>query len=61
MKSSKQHPLAGTVEVDEMVVGQQEEQVVGRANKKKKLVMVGIEKKGKGISQDVCKGHHRWE
>ena len=51
MKSSKQHPLAGTVEVDEMVVGQQEEQVVGRANKKKKLVMVGIEKKGKGISR----------
>jgi hypothetical protein len=51
MKSSKQYPLIGSVEIDEMVVGQQEENVVGRANKKKKLVIVGIEKKGKGISR----------
>jgi hypothetical protein len=51
MKSSKQYPLTGSVEIDEMVVGQQEENVVGRANKKKKLVIVGIEKKGKGISR----------
>lgn len=55
MKSSKQYPLKGTVEVDEMVVGQQEEDVVGRANKKKKLVIVGIEKKGKGISRMYAK------
>lgn len=55
MKSSKQYPLKGTVEVDEMVVGQQEEGVVGRANKKKKLVIVGIEKKGKGISRMYAK------
>ena len=30
MKSSKQYPLTGSVEIDEMVVGQQEENVVGR-------------------------------
>ena len=42
MKSSKQFPLKGIVEVDEMVVGQQEEEVVGRANKKKKLVPQGV-------------------
>jgi hypothetical protein len=51
MKSSKQYPLTGSVEIDEMVVVQQEENVIGRANKKKKLVIVGIEKKGKGISR----------
>jgi len=55
MKSSKQYPLKGTVEVDEMVVGQQEEDVVGRANKKKKLVIVGIEKQGKGVSRMYAK------
>ena len=55
MKSSKQYPLKGIVEVDEMVIGQQEEEVVGRANKKKKLVIVGIEKKGKGVSRMYAK------
>ena len=55
MKSSKQYPLKGIVEVDEMVIGQQEEEVVGRANKKKKLVIVGIEKKGKGVSSMYAK------
>lgn len=55
MKSSKQYPLKGIVEVDEMVVGQQEEGVVGRANKKKKLVIVGIEKQGKGVTRMYAK------
>jgi len=55
MKSSKQYPLMGTVEVDEMVVGQQEAGVVGRANKKKKLVIIGIEKKGRGVSRMYAK------
>jgi len=55
MKSSKQSPLMGSVEIDEMVVGQQEEEVVGRANKKKKLVIIGIERKGKGISRMYAK------
>ncbi len=40
MKSSKQHPLSGIVEVDEMVVGQKEEDVVGRANKKEENLLL---------------------
>ncbi len=55
MKSSKLYPLKGIVEIDETVVGQQEEDVVGRANKKKKLVIVGIEKQGKGVSRMYVK------
>jgi len=51
MKSSGEHPMKGTVEVDETVVGQQEEGVRGRKNKKKKLVVFAIEKKGKGVSR----------
>jgi ribosomal protein L37E len=51
MKSSKQYPLEGIVEIDEMVIGQQEEAVKGRENDKKKLVIIAIEKKGKGISR----------
>jgi hypothetical protein len=55
MRSSKQYPLKGIVEINEMVVGQQEETVVGRANKKNKLVIIGIEKKGKGVSRMYAK------
>lgn len=51
MTSSKNHPMNGIVEVDEMVVGQREEGVKGREKSKKKLVIIGIEKKGKGVSR----------
>ena len=51
MKTSGRYPLKGTVEVDETVVGGQEEQVRGRANKKKRLVVFAIERKGKGVSR----------
>jgi hypothetical protein len=51
MRSSGNHPLVGTVEVDEAVVGGQEENVRGRGNKKKRLVVFAIERKGKGISR----------
>lgn len=51
MKSSEDHPITGEAEVDETVFGGQEEGVRGRKNKKKKLVVVGIEKKGKGVSR----------
>ena len=51
MKSSGLHPMEGTVEVDEAVVGGQEEDVSGRANKKKRLVVFAIERKGKGVSR----------
>lgn len=51
MKSSEEYPITGKAEVDETVFGQQEEGVRGRKNGKKKLVVVGIEKKGKGVSR----------
>ena len=49
MASSQDYPLKGKVEVDETVVGQQEEGLRGRKNDKKKLVVVAIERKGRGI------------
>ena len=43
MVSSGKYPLMGKVEVDETVVGQQEEGVVGRQNNRKKQVVLAIE------------------
>ena len=40
MGSSGKYPLLGKVEVDETVVGQQEEGVVGRQNNRKKQVVL---------------------
>lgn len=51
MKSSGNNKINGKVEVDETVVGGQEEGVVGRKNGKKQLVVFAIEKKGRGISR----------
>ena len=51
MKSSGNHKMQGKVEVDETVIGGQEEGVVGRKNKKKRLVVFAIEKKGRGVSR----------
>ena len=51
MKSSGDHPITGTAEVDETVFGGQEEGVRGRKNGSKKLVVVGIQKKKKGVSR----------
>lgn len=51
MKSSGKHPITGTAEVDETVFGQQEEGVRSRQNNVKKLVVIGVEKKGKGVSR----------
>ena len=51
MRSSGNNKIKGKAEVDETVVGGQEEGVVGRKNDKKKLVVFAIEKKGKGISR----------
>jgi len=50
MKSSGKHPLDGVVEVDEAFVGGQES-ARGRGNKKKRLVVFAIERKGKGVSR----------
>jgi len=51
MKSSGKNLLEGNVEVDESMVGGQEEGVVGRKNKNKKIVVFAIEKKGNGVSR----------
>ena len=51
MESSGDFLLQGVVEVDETVVGGQEEGVKGRKNAKKKLVVIAIEKKKKGVSR----------
>ena len=51
MASSQNYPLKGKVEVDETVVGQQEEGLRGRKNNKKKCVVVAIERKGRGIGR----------
>lgn len=51
MKSSGKELIEGFAEVDESAFGGQETNVVGRQNKKKKLVVVGIEKKKKGVSR----------
>jgi transposase-like protein len=55
MKSSKLHPLIGQVEVDETVFGGEESGVRGRKNKNKKLVVIAIEKKKKGVSRFYAK------
>ena len=51
MKSSGNNKIAGKAEVDETVVGGQEEGVKGRKNNRKKLVVFAIERKGKGVSR----------
>ena len=51
MKSSGDYPIEENAEVDETVFGGQEEGVRGRKNVNKKLVVIGIEKKIKGVSR----------
>jgi transposase-like protein len=51
MSSSGKNPLTERVEVDETVVGGNEKGVRGRKNKNKKIVVIGIEKKNKGVSR----------
>ncbi len=55
MASSQNHPMMGSVEVDEMMVGQQEQGLKGREKGDKKEVVVGIEKKGKQVSRVYAK------
>jgi hypothetical protein len=51
MKSSGNYPLKDNVDVDEFFIGGQEEGKKGRGNEKKKLVVLAIEKRGRGISR----------
>lgn len=51
MESSKSFPMVGKVEVDETYVGGQDDQAIGRNEGKKKIMVVAIEKQGRGISR----------
>jgi transposase-like protein len=51
MESSGKYPLEGNVDVDEFFVGGQETGKKGRGKENKKLVVLAIEKRGKGISR----------
>jgi len=51
MESSQNFPLVGQVEVDESYVGGQDDKALGRNEGKKKIMVVGIEKIGKGVSR----------
>jgi hypothetical protein len=55
MQSSGLYPMTGDVEVDEFVVGGQETGIRGRKNKKKRLVVLAVERKGKGASRMYAK------
>ena len=54
MASCQDYPLKDKVEVDETVVGQQEEGLRGRKNDKKKLVVVALSEKEEALG--VCMG-----
>ena len=53
MASNHEMPLEGKVEVDECVFGQNEQKNNRKNKKSKDLVIIAIEKKGKGISR-IC-------
>ena len=55
MKSSGNHQLTENVDVDEFFVGSQEEGKKGRGKAKKKLVVIAIEKRNRGISRMYAK------
>jgi hypothetical protein len=51
MGSSGNFPMDGKVDVDETYVGGQDDQALGRNEGRKKIVVVSIEKQGKGVSR----------
>ncbi|WP_187264819.1 IS1595 family transposase [Pontibacter beigongshangensis] len=51
MESSGHFPMAGKVDVDETFVGGQDEQATGRSQGSKSLVVVAIERKGRGVAR----------
>jgi hypothetical protein len=51
MESQQQFPMEGKVDVDETYVGGQDENAIGRNEGKKRIVVVAIERRGKGISR----------
>jgi hypothetical protein len=51
MESTQNFPMEGKVDVDETYVGGQDDQAIGRNEGKKKIMVVAIERKGKGVSR----------
>ncbi len=51
MSSSKKNRIKGKVDVDETYVGGQDEKAIGRNEGKKKIVVVAVERKKRGISR----------
>ena len=51
MESSRDFPMEGKVDVDETYVGEQDDQAIGRNEGRKKIVVISIERKGKGVSR----------
>lgn len=51
MQSKGNNKIQGKAEVDETTIGGQEEGVVGRKNEKKRLVVIAVEREGKGLSR----------
>lgn len=51
MQSSQKFFMKGKVDVDETYVGGQDDKVIGRNEGKKKIVVVAIEKNGRGVSR----------
>lgn len=55
MESSGEFPMEGKVDVDETYVGGQDDGIIGRKGGNKKIVVLGIEKQGKGVSRMYAK------
>lgn len=51
MESSRNFPMSGKVDVEETYVGGQDDQAIGRNEGRKQIVVVSIERKGKGVSR----------
>lgn len=51
MESSMEFPMKGKVDVDETYVGEQDDNSIGRNEGNKKIVVVAIERQGKGVSR----------
>src|SRR5690606_22689027 len=51
MASSGNHPMDGKVDVDETYVGGQDEKALGRNEGRKQIMVVAVERKGKGVSR----------
>jgi hypothetical protein len=51
MKSSKKNPMKDKVDVDETYVGGQDDTAIGRNEGKKKIVVLAVERKSKGVSR----------